>query len=143
MRFDSQQSIAVNVPVGELEDWLDIKRRLEKIATVIDLTISFMTPTQIQVELSYFGDEAQLAQALARQSLELAPVIEGAAVLRRRDGVSSLGSGATGSVGQGSSLPTRTIPETAAPQPVVPGGATGGLGNALTGTSTGGALVSQ
>lgn len=71
LSFDEQRMLSAVVPVTELNDWLEVKRRLEAIASVIDMNLVYLTRQYAQVDISFIGDEAGLSRSLARQDLSL------------------------------------------------------------------------
>ena len=86
LRFDRGDSLAVDIPLVDLADWLDIRSRLVDLALVRKAEIAALSPNFARVVLHYLGDVRHLAAALAYSGLEL--VDEGDLwVLRRsRDG---------------------------------------------------------
>ena len=86
LRFDRSDSLAVDIPLTDLADWLDIRSRLVDLALVRKAEIAALSPNFARVVLHYLGDVRHLAAALAYSGLEL--VDEGDLwVLRRsRDG---------------------------------------------------------
>lgn len=73
LRYGEQSSLTVIVPVGSLNDWLSVRRRLENVPSVLDSRLMAMTRNNIEVEITYAGDEQQLARALAQDDLRLTP----------------------------------------------------------------------
>ncbi len=71
LSFDQQRMLSALVPVTELSDWLEVKRRLEAISSVIDMNLVYLTRQYAQVDISFIGDEAGLSRSLARQDLSL------------------------------------------------------------------------
>lgn len=71
LRFDSRERLLVRVPLRGLEDWVQVRRRLDDTASVIGLEILHLSRERAILGLSYVGEESQLARSLAQQSLAL------------------------------------------------------------------------
>jgi hypothetical protein len=65
------RTLSVTVPIANLRDWVEIRRRLSGIPTVQRAEVRALARTQGQLNLVYFGDEGQLQQALAQRQLSL------------------------------------------------------------------------
>jgi hypothetical protein len=65
------RTLTVNVPIASLRDWVEIRRRLAGIPTVQRADVRALARTEGQLNLVYYGDEAQLQQALAQRQLSL------------------------------------------------------------------------
>jgi phosphatidylglycerophosphate synthase len=64
LRFDRRDSLAVDIPISGLEDWLDIRARLVELALVRKAEISALSPGFARVILHYLGDVRHLSDAL-------------------------------------------------------------------------------
>ncbi len=71
LRFDHGDSLAVDIPLVSLEDWLDIRSRLVELALVRKAELLALSPNFARVVLHYLGDVRHLAGALAYSGLEL------------------------------------------------------------------------
>ncbi len=71
LRFGEEQSLVVDIPVKGLEDWLDIRRRLDALAFVREMALTALSTRFARVVLHYIGDTRQLSSALAHKGLEL------------------------------------------------------------------------
>jgi hypothetical protein len=71
IRFDSEQSLVVNVPLGALGDLLDVRKRLGGVSFVRSYDVLYLARDAAQLRLNYFGDERQLSIALAQSDLTL------------------------------------------------------------------------
>ncbi len=71
LQFGKVQHIMVNVNAQRLEDWLDIKRRLDGLAAVESARITELRRGRSEIDVAYVGDERQLTVALAQRDLEL------------------------------------------------------------------------
>jgi hypothetical protein len=71
IRFDSEQSLVVNVPLGALGDLLDVRKRLGGVSFVRSYDVLYLARDAAQLRLNYFGDEHQLSIALAQSDLTL------------------------------------------------------------------------
>ena len=86
LSFDDQRMLSAIVPVGELGDWLEVKKRLADIASIVRMDLVYMTRQYAQVDIGYIGDEERLSRAMAQSDLALsrsAPCRLGAALERR------------------------------------------------------------
>ncbi|MEE8532837.1 MAG: DUF2066 domain-containing protein [Alphaproteobacteria bacterium] len=71
LHFDRADSLAIDIPLAGLEDWLDIRGRLSDLALVRRVEIAALSARFARVMLHYFGDPQQLAAALANMDLDL------------------------------------------------------------------------
>lgn len=71
LRFDSPDRLSVRVPIGGLEEWLDIRGRLNGSAIVRKVELIALSRNGAQVTLHYLGEPAQLALDLSQRDLEL------------------------------------------------------------------------
>ncbi len=71
LRFDREDSLAVDIPLKGLAEWLDIHRRLVELALVRRVEVVALSMSFARVILHYLGDAPQLAGALANSGLEL------------------------------------------------------------------------
>lgn len=72
LQFGNQRSILVFVPLGGLDDWLTVRRRLQGIAAIQETTLDTLSRREAQLEISFVGDEQRLTRALAQRDLFLA-----------------------------------------------------------------------
>ncbi|MFQ5784377.1 MAG: DUF2066 domain-containing protein [Alphaproteobacteria bacterium] len=71
LRFDQEESIAVDISFKDLGEWLDIRRRLSGLALVRNFEIAALSPRFARVVVHYLGDSRQLSGALANRDLDL------------------------------------------------------------------------
>ncbi len=71
LRFDRAQSVAVDIPLRGLDDWLDIRRRMSDLALVRRVELTALSSRFARVILHYLGDPRQLSAALAHSDLLL------------------------------------------------------------------------
>src|SRR3546814_1236615 len=71
LQFQGQQRMQVSVPLRQLGDWVEIRRRLDNIATVKQVNIDHMSIQQAVLELLYQGSPDQLRVAMAQRNLDL------------------------------------------------------------------------
>ena len=71
LRFDRESSLAIDIPLSGLADWLDIRDRLAGIAQIRRLEITAMSSRFARAVLHYIGEDQQLVGALARNDLRL------------------------------------------------------------------------
>jgi hypothetical protein len=71
LRFDRPQNLTVTVPIGNLADWTEVKKRLTGIAFLRKTEIKTLSRSEAVLALSFLGDEEQLSAALAQRDLAL------------------------------------------------------------------------
>jgi hypothetical protein len=71
LQFGNQRSILVFVPLGGLDDWLKVRRRLAGVAAVQQTTLTTLTRGEAQLEITFVGDEQRLTRGLAQRDLFL------------------------------------------------------------------------
>ncbi len=71
LHFDHPEQMTVAVPLGGLDDWLKVRARLGRVAVVSKASLVSLSRKAAVVELQYFGDPAQLKQALGLNELVL------------------------------------------------------------------------
>lgn len=69
--FGPTTDLVVTAPLNSLEDWLTIKARLGNVGAIRKTEVNALTPKEARLTLSYSGQPAQLAQALAQTDIEL------------------------------------------------------------------------
>ncbi|WP_448187263.1 DUF2066 domain-containing protein [Azospirillum sp. sgz301742] len=68
-----EQSVAVAVPIGRLEDWIETRKRLATVQAVSRVDLLALSRVEALVALTYRGDVERLRQMLARSDLGLTP----------------------------------------------------------------------
>jgi hypothetical protein len=81
LRSDTKVTLDVSVPLTGVQDWFDVRKRLDRASEVQAVEIRSLTRSDAELTLSYYGDPARLALALAQVEL----------VLRQRDNGWNLG----------------------------------------------------
>jgi hypothetical protein len=71
LSFDEQRMLSAIVPVSELGDWLEVKKRLGGIASIVRMDLVTMTRQYAQVDIGFIGDEERLSRALSQSDLAL------------------------------------------------------------------------
>ncbi len=71
LRFGEQNRLMVTIPVASLAEWLEVKRRLEDVASVVASELAYMTRGSVDLMITYVGSADQLTRALARNDLTL------------------------------------------------------------------------
>lgn len=119
LNFGSKQTILVRVPIARLDDWLQVRRRLENVSSVLTATPVMVKRSEAKLNLTYLGDEGQLVRALSQQDLTLRrarpPLVD-----------SSGGSGLGQSPGYGQNSGLGQTTGSGQPPGVIVGGQTGG-----------------
>ncbi|TVR80112.1 MAG: DUF2066 domain-containing protein [Rhodospirillales bacterium] len=70
--------LAVRIPVEQLRDWVNVRRRLSAAAAIQDLDVVVLTRQEVRVNLRYVGDIDQLVASLRQADLDLADDPDGA-----------------------------------------------------------------
>ena len=71
LQFSNERSIIVYVPLGGLTDWLEVSRRLERIAAIQKSNVNTLSRKQAELEITFVGDEQRLTRARAQRDLFL------------------------------------------------------------------------
>ena len=71
LRLDLQGRLQVSVPVGGIEEWVEVRRRLGRVAAIRRTELMALTRNQVWLALDYVGELRQLALALAQQDMDL------------------------------------------------------------------------
>ena len=71
LRFDREGELTVAVPIEGLEDWLEVKRRLERVAFIRRSDLVYLSRGEARARLRFIGEEEQLTLALAQSDLIL------------------------------------------------------------------------
>lgn len=71
LRLDLQGRVHVTVPVGGIEEWVEVRRRLGRVAAIRRTELMALTRGQVWLALDYVGELRQLALALAQQDMDL------------------------------------------------------------------------
>ncbi len=71
LRFGQSAVVAVTVPIGGLEDWLAVRRRLKGVAVLRNTELVLLSRDEVRINLNYFGALEQLALALGQADLGL------------------------------------------------------------------------
>jgi hypothetical protein len=109
IRYDSQQSLTATVTLAGLDELVEMRRRLARIAILRNAELVYLARNEAQFRLDYFGDERQLATAFAQNDLLLEQGVTGWRFRPR-----SAPDAATGRLG---TLPTATAPGAASSLP--------------------------
>ena len=72
LQFGNQRSILVYVPLGGLDDWLAVRKRLAGVAAIQQTGLTTLSRKEAQLEITFVGDEQRLSRALAQRELFLA-----------------------------------------------------------------------
>lgn len=71
IRFDSLNSLVADIEISELRQWVEMRRRLGKIAFLQRWQLLSVSRRNATVRLNYYGDAEQLRIALAQRDLIL------------------------------------------------------------------------
>jgi len=70
-----QSTMTIEVPVGNLKQWVDIKKQLGGVPSLKSVRLISLTRTLAILDISFLGDLPQFQRALAQQDLSLAMAI--------------------------------------------------------------------
>ena len=71
LRFDREDSLLADIPIGSFRDWLEIRAKLEELALVRRVEIVALSAAAARVTIDFLGDTRQLSGALASSGLDL------------------------------------------------------------------------
>ncbi len=71
LRFGDEARLSVAVPLGGLEEWLEISERLRAVAVVSQVELGELSRARAQIVLHFLGAPAQLVLSLAQNDLDL------------------------------------------------------------------------
>ncbi|WP_299626713.1 DUF2066 domain-containing protein [Pelagibius sp.] len=71
LQFSNQRSIAVFVPLGGLSDWIEVRRRIDGVASIQAIGVTSLSRRVAEMEITFVGDEQRLTRALAQRDLFL------------------------------------------------------------------------
>lgn len=71
LRFDTEQSMDVSVPIGGLDQWVAVRERLADLPVVHRHDLRKLSRTGAELRLVFFGDMDQLRASLAQEDLSL------------------------------------------------------------------------
>ena len=111
IRYDSQKSLTATVALTGLDELVEMRRRLSRVAILRNAELVYLAREEAQFRLDYFGDERQLATAFAQNDLLLE---QGATGWRFRPRVAA--GAAAGRLG---TLPGASAPGAATSNPVI------------------------
>jgi hypothetical protein len=71
LQYGVEATIKVLVPLTGLGDWVEIQKRLSRVPAIIASGVQTISKRQVELSLTYAGDERQLTLALAQNDLTL------------------------------------------------------------------------
>ncbi len=74
LNFGTRRSMIVSVPITNLGAWLETRRRLEGVPSILASEVVFLKRDRGELSLTFIGDEGQLALALRQSDLILTRV---------------------------------------------------------------------
>jgi hypothetical protein len=77
-----EETMQVSVPIGSIDDWVQTRKRLSKVATITRMQVLGVNRDAAHLELRYRGDPTRLSNALSQQDLELTRIAVPAALAR-------------------------------------------------------------
>ncbi len=104
LRYDLQGQVQVSVPLGGIEELVEVRRRLDRIAAIRRTVLRAIDRNRAWLVLDYVGELRQLKLALAQHGLELIEDL-GNAILRLRQGPPVLSPPQSADMAEGRLLP--------------------------------------
>ena len=71
IQFEQDSVLAVMAPISSLTEWVEIKRRLKRIAVIQRLELVLFSRDEVRINIYYLGDEKQLSLSLAQADMRL------------------------------------------------------------------------
>ena len=71
LQFEQDAVLAAAVPIRSLTEWVEVKRRLNRIAVIQKLDLVLFSRNEARINIYYLGDEEQLSLALAQADMQL------------------------------------------------------------------------
>ena len=71
LQFSNQRSIVVYVPLGGLDDLMEVRQRIGRVASIQKSNVTSLSRNQAELVLSFVGNEQRLTRALAQRDLFL------------------------------------------------------------------------
>ncbi len=69
LRFDQEQVLYFVVPLAGLDDWLEVRERLGRVALVSETRLRELRRDTAEIEIRFFGEFGQLEDALVQRDL--------------------------------------------------------------------------
>ena len=71
LRFESTGVMAAVLPIKNLKEWVDAKKRFEKVAVIESIDLILLSRTEVRINIHFIGENKQLKLALAQIDMEL------------------------------------------------------------------------
>jgi hypothetical protein len=71
LRFDREETLTATVPITDLRDWVELRRRLGEVVFVRRADVLSLSKARAVVAVHYIGDPGQLKTALAQKDVVL------------------------------------------------------------------------
>ena len=71
LRFESVGVIAAVLPIKSLKEWVDAKKRFDKVAVIESIDLVLFSRTEVRLNIHFIGENKQLKLALAQVDMEL------------------------------------------------------------------------
>ncbi|MHA1564149.1 MAG: DUF2066 domain-containing protein [Alphaproteobacteria bacterium] len=69
LRFDQEQVAYFSIPLSGLDDWLEVRERLGRVALIAETQLRQLRREKAEIAVRYFGELAQLEDALVQRDL--------------------------------------------------------------------------
>jgi len=71
IQFEREAVLAATLPINSLTDWVEAKKRLDRIAVIQKLDLVLFSRNEARINIFYLGDADQLSLALAQTDMQL------------------------------------------------------------------------
>tara|TARA_B100000315_G_scaffold255509_1_gene299040 strand:- start:2944 stop:4236 length:1293 start_codon:yes stop_codon:yes gene_type:complete len=71
LKFERAGVVAVTLPIRNLPDWVDAKRRLARVAVIENAELVLLSRTEVRLNIHFIGEAEQLKLALAQADMVL------------------------------------------------------------------------
>jgi hypothetical protein len=71
LKFESASVLAVALPINNLDEWVEAKRRLAKVAVIENAELVLLSRTKVWLNVHFIGEIEQLKLALAQVDMLL------------------------------------------------------------------------
>jgi len=71
LRFGRESRLSILIPLNSLPNWVEIRRRLSRLAVVVSVDLDVLSRDQAEITLNYFGETEQLMLSLEQSDFAL------------------------------------------------------------------------
>ena len=77
LKFGLENVMRISIPLSELRDWIEIRRKLSHMAVIKNVNIISLSLHKAELNIDYLGETDQLVTALKQKNLQLSYGLEG------------------------------------------------------------------